>query len=74
LFAVCFQQTNALDLKHPETQRLFLETRFEQLKLASDLELWQEAYALLPLFAFVVWLTLTRLFAATAPLRTSTTT
>lgn len=41
--SVVAQQTNALDLKHPETQRLFLETRFEQLKLASDLELWQEA-------------------------------
>ena len=37
-------QTNAIDLNNPDTQRLYLETRFEQLRVASDLELWQEAY------------------------------
>ena len=37
-------QSNAIDLNSPETQKLYLETRFQQLKMAADLELWQEAY------------------------------
>lgn len=46
LFSVTrFQnQTNAVDLNSAETQTLYLETRFQQLRMAADLELWQEAY------------------------------
>jgi translation initiation factor 3 subunit A len=37
-------QTNAVDLNNADTQTLYLETRFQQLKMAAELELWQEAY------------------------------
>lgn len=37
-------QSNSVDLGSQDTQRMYLETRFEQLEIASDLELWQEAY------------------------------
>ena len=37
-------QPNAVNLSSPETQRLYLETRFMQLRTAADLEMWQEAY------------------------------
>ncbi len=37
-----------VDPNSADTQRLYLETRFEQLRVASDLELWQEAYVLRP--------------------------
>lgn len=37
-------QSNAVDMNSPETQKMYLETRFKQLEIASQLELWQEAY------------------------------
>jgi translation initiation factor 3 subunit A len=37
-------QTNSVDLSAPETQKMYLETRFQQLESAANLELWQEAY------------------------------
>ena len=37
-------QNNSINLQTNETQRLYLETRFQQLQVASELELWQEAY------------------------------
>ena len=37
-------QPNTVDLTLPETQKLYLTTRFAQLHAASELELWQEAY------------------------------
>jgi len=37
-------QQNSVDLSSAETQTLYLATRFHQLRVASDLELWQEAY------------------------------
>jgi translation initiation factor 3 subunit A len=37
-------QFNAVDLNSVDTQRMYLETRFDQLKIAAELELWQEAY------------------------------
>ncbi len=36
--------THSVNLHNPETQTLYLETRFQQLTIASKLELWQEAY------------------------------
>jgi translation initiation factor 3 subunit A len=38
------QQLGAVDLNSPETQDLYLRTRYAQLKTAADLQLWQEAY------------------------------
>lgn len=38
------QQANGIDLSKPDTQNLFLSTRFEQLKYAITMQLWQEAY------------------------------
>ena len=37
-------QRDRPDMTLPETQQYYLETRFEQLKAAADLELWQEAF------------------------------
>ena len=37
-------QTTSVDLSSPDTQLLYLETRFLQLQAAAELELWQEAY------------------------------
>lgn len=37
-------QRDRPDLGNPESMHLYLETRFEQLKVACDLELWQEAF------------------------------
>eukprot|EP00239_Pterosperma_sp_CCMP1384_P002815 CAMPEP_0197846884 /NCGR_PEP_ID=MMETSP1438-20131217/4694_1 /TAXON_ID=1461541 /ORGANISM="Pterosperma sp., Strain CCMP1384" /LENGTH=1059 /DNA_ID=CAMNT_0043458663 /DNA_START=84 /DNA_END=3263 /DNA_ORIENTATION=- len=37
-------QRDRPDLTQPESLQLYLETRFEQLKVATDLELWQEAF------------------------------
>ncbi|KAL3155895.1 hypothetical protein ABBQ32_012895 [Trebouxia sp. C0010 RCD-2024] len=37
-------QRDRPDLGNPESMQLYLETRFEQLKVACDLELWQEAF------------------------------
>ncbi len=37
-------QRDRPDMTLPETQNFYLETRFEQLKAAADLELWQEAF------------------------------
>ncbi|CAA6658654.1 unnamed protein product [Spirodela intermedia] len=37
-------QRDRPDLAVPETLQLFLDTRVEQLKIATDLELWQEAF------------------------------
>ncbi|KAK2443839.1 eukaryotic translation initiation factor 3 subunit A [Trifolium repens] len=36
-------QRDRLDISAPESLQLFLDTRFEQLKIATELELWQEA-------------------------------
>ncbi|GBG79223.1 hypothetical protein CBR_g29275 [Chara braunii] len=37
-------QRDRPDLSLPESQQLYMETRFEQLKVATELELWQEAF------------------------------
>nr|GEU88848.1 eukaryotic translation initiation factor 3 subunit A-like [Tanacetum cinerariifolium] len=37
-------QRDRPDLSAPESQHFFLDTRFEQLKVATELELWQEAF------------------------------
>ena len=37
-------QATSVDLSNPDTQLLYLETRFQQLEAAAALELWQEAY------------------------------
>ncbi|KAL2457978.1 Eukaryotic translation initiation factor 3 subunit A [Abeliophyllum distichum] len=37
-------QRDRPDLAAPESLQLYLDTRFEQLKIASELELWQEAF------------------------------
>eukprot|EP00735_Rhodelphis_limneticus_P009051 TRINITY_DN2504_c0_g1::TRINITY_DN2504_c0_g1_i1::g.19223::m.19223 TRINITY_DN2504_c0_g1::TRINITY_DN2504_c0_g1_i1::g.19223 ORF type:complete len:1149 (-),score=422.51,sp/Q9LD55/EIF3A_ARATH/43.52/0.0,PCI/PF01399.22/1.4e+03,PCI/PF01399.22/1.1e-15,PCI/PF01399.22/1.5e+04,Apc5/PF12862.2/0.34 TRINITY_DN2504_c0_g1_i1:363-3722(-) len=37
-------QKDPVNLSNPETVQLMLETRFQQLSVATDLELWQEAY------------------------------
>ena len=37
-------QSTSVDLSSPDTQLLYLETRFQQLEAAATLELWQEAY------------------------------
>jgi len=38
------EQRDRPDITQPETLQLYLETRFEQLKAACDLEMWQEAF------------------------------
>ncbi|OVA13491.1 Proteasome component (PCI) domain [Macleaya cordata] len=37
-------QRDRPDLSSPESLQLYLDTRFEQLKVATELELWQEAF------------------------------
>eukprot|EP00249_Psilotum_nudum_P025011 c29348_g1_i1 orf=523-3702(-) len=37
-------QRDRPDLTQPESLQLYLDTRFEQLKVATELELWQEAF------------------------------
>ncbi|XP_021839380.1 eukaryotic translation initiation factor 3 subunit A [Spinacia oleracea] len=37
-------QRDRTDLTAPESLQLYLDTRFEQLKIATELELWQEAF------------------------------
>lgn len=37
-------QRDRPDLTQPESLQLYLDTRFEQLKIATELELWQEAF------------------------------
>ncbi|KAK7284215.1 hypothetical protein RJT34_18957 [Clitoria ternatea] len=37
-------QRDRPDLSAPESLQLYLDTRFEQLKIATDIELWQEAF------------------------------
>ena len=37
-------QRDRPDLTQPDTLQLYLETRFEQLKVATEMELWQEAF------------------------------
>jgi len=37
-------QANAININSPESLQLHLDTRFAQLKTASELELWQESY------------------------------
>ncbi|KAI9075681.1 hypothetical protein K1719_042378 [Acacia pycnantha] len=37
-------QRDRPDLSAPESMQLYLDTRFEQLKVATELELWQEAF------------------------------
>mmetsp|Transcript_33886 Transcript_33886/g.95996 ORF Transcript_33886/g.95996 Transcript_33886/m.95996 type:complete len:1014 (-) Transcript_33886:241-3282(-) len=38
------EQRDRPDLSQPESLQLYLETRFEQLKVACELEMWQEAF------------------------------
>lgn len=40
-------QRDRPDLSAPESMQLYLDTRFEQLKVATELELWQVSYLLL---------------------------
>jgi len=40
-------QRDRPDLTQPESLQLYLETRFEQLKIATELELWQVRFLLL---------------------------
>lgn len=42
-------QRDRPDLSAPESLQLYLDTRFEQLKVATELELWQVGYLLLSL-------------------------
>ena len=37
-------QRDRPDLTNPESLQLYLESRFEQLRVACELELWQEAF------------------------------
>ncbi len=39
-------QRDRPDLTQPESLQLYLETRFEQLKIATELELWQVRFLL----------------------------
>jgi translation initiation factor 3 subunit A len=39
-------QRDRPDLTQPESLQLYLETRFEQLKVATELELWQVIFFL----------------------------
>ena len=39
-------QRDRPDLTQPESLQLYLETRFEQLKIATELELWQVRFSI----------------------------